>query len=81
MLGWPVCCEEIGETVEHVVGPKLAGHDNGQASTRELVDHGKHAETPPVLGAILHEVVGPRTTSGQAGCFLARKNFVVIKVE
>ncbi len=41
------------------VGPEFARHDDGQAATRELVDHSEHAKASPVLDAVLHEVVRP----------------------
>ena len=45
--------------MQYVVGPELARYDDGQAPSCKLVDHGEHAKAPPVLGAVLHEVVGP----------------------
>src|SRR6185503_5869255 len=40
-------------------GSEPARNDNGQAASGELVNHGEHAKAPPVLGAVLHEVVRP----------------------
>jgi hypothetical protein len=47
------------KAVQHVVGLELACHDDSEASSCELVDHGQHVKAPPVRGAALHEVVGP----------------------
>ena len=60
---------------EHVVGPELARHDDGQAATRELVDHSEHAKASPVLGAVLHEVIrpdviGPLRSQADAGAVI-----------
>ena len=66
-----VCNEQVGEAVEHVVGPELARHDDSQAAPLEFVDHREPAKAPPVLGAILHEVVRPRViwaVPAVAGC-------------
>ena len=59
MLGRAVRNEQIGEAMEHIVGSELAPNDDGHAAARELVDHRQHANPPPILGAILHEVVRP----------------------
>ena len=47
------------QTVKHVVRIEFARHHDGQTAPRELVDHGQHAKPPAVLGAVVHEVVGP----------------------
>src|SRR2546421_13028627 len=59
VLWWPVRDEQLSEAVEYIVGSEVARHDDGQAASCKLVDHGKHAKASPVLGAVLHEVVGP----------------------
>jgi hypothetical protein len=51
--------EQVGQAVEHIVGPELARHNDGQRLSRELVDYREHAKAPPIFGAILHKVVGP----------------------
>ena len=51
--------EQVGQALQHIVGPQPSCHHDGQAAPRELVDHAQHAERPPILGPILHEVVGP----------------------
>ena len=59
VLRWAVGDEEIGQTVEHVVGSKPSGNHDRQAPARELVEHHEHAEGATVLCPILDEVIGP----------------------
>ena len=51
--------EEIGQTVEHVVGSQPPCDDNRQTPPRELIEHDQHAEGATVVRAILNEVIGP----------------------
>lgn len=51
--------KEVGQTVKHVIGSQPPCHDDCQTPARELVEHDQHAEGSTVMGAILHEVVGP----------------------
>jgi len=59
MLRCPVRDEQISQALEDVVGAQTPRHDNRQASPGELVDDGEHPNGPPILGAILDEVIGP----------------------
>src|SRR5207342_2226776 len=43
VLWWLVRDEQLGKAVEHIVGSELARHDDGQAASCVLVDHGEHA--------------------------------------
>ena len=51
--------EEIGETVEHVIGSEPPCDDDRQTAARELVEHDEHAECATVLCPILDKVVRP----------------------
>src|ERR671913_1579939 len=51
--------EEIGQHVDHVGPLELAGDPDRQAFARELVDDVEHPDLASVMGAGLHEVVGP----------------------
>ena len=51
--------EQIGQNLQNVVMPQPSGHGDRQALTRELIDHRQHPERPAVMGAVLHEVIGP----------------------
>ena len=51
--------EEVGQDVDHVRRLELAGDPDRQALARVLVDDVEHPELPPVMGAVLDEVVGP----------------------
>jgi hypothetical protein len=51
--------KEVREYIDHIDRFQLSVHSDGQALMRELVDHVEHPVLPPVMGAILHEVVAP----------------------
>ena len=51
--------EEIGQTVEHVIGSEPSRNDDRQTPARELIQHDQHAEGATVLRAVLDEVVRP----------------------
>jgi hypothetical protein len=51
--------EEIGQNIDHVDGLQLARHSDRQALMRELVEDIEHAILPPIMRAMLDEVVGP----------------------
>ena len=51
--------EEIGQHVDDIGGLQLAVHPDCQAFMGELVDDIEHAVFPRIVGAVLHEVVGP----------------------
>ena len=55
----PAQYEQIGQHIDHVDGFELSRHPDRQALVRELVEDVEHAILPPVVSAILHEVVGP----------------------
>ena len=59
VLRWSVLDEQVGQAVQHVVGPEPSSHHDRQAAPRKLVDHAQHAERPAVLRSVLDEVVGP----------------------
>src|SRR5437868_9710644 len=59
MLRRTVGDEEIGQTLEHVVGSEPSGNNDRQAAARELVEHDQHAEGAAVPCAVLDEVAGP----------------------
>src|SRR5436190_5923704 len=60
MLRRTVGEEEIGQTLEHVVGSEPSGNNDCQAAAREFVEHDQHAESATVLCPILDEVVMAR---------------------
>jgi hypothetical protein len=51
--------ERVRERVDGVHGLGLAAHPDRQALAGELVDDVEHPELPPVVGAVLDEVIGP----------------------
>ena len=51
--------EEVGEAVQDIVRSEPFRDNDCQAPACELIEHDKHAERPPVLGAILGKVIGP----------------------
>ena len=51
--------EQVAEHIDHVDRVQLSVHPDRQAFTRELVDDVEHAILPPLVSAILDEVVGP----------------------
>jgi hypothetical protein len=51
--------EVIGQNIDHVDGLQLARHPDRQALVRELVEDIEHAILPPIMRAMLDEVVGP----------------------
>jgi len=59
VLGRAVRDEQIRQAVQHVIGSQAPGNNDGKAAACELVDHSQHAKGSPVLGTVLHEVVGP----------------------
>ena len=59
MSGHAAQDEEVGQDVDDVSGLKLPVDPDGDAFPGELVDHVQHAELPPVVSAVLDEVVGP----------------------
>ncbi len=51
--------EEPGQTMEYIVRVQSSLDDNGHAPPGELIDHGEHAELPPIVCSIHDEVIGP----------------------
>ena len=51
--------EELGQTMEDIVRVQSSLDDNGHAPPGELIDHGEHAELPPIVCSIHDEVIGP----------------------
>ena len=51
--------EEVGQDVDDVGRLELPVDPDRQTFPRELIDDVQHAILPSVMGAILHEVVGP----------------------
>ena len=59
VLRWAVRDEEIGQTLEHIIGSQSSRDDDCQTPARELIQHDQHAEGAAVLGPVLDEVVRP----------------------
>jgi hypothetical protein len=59
VAGYAAQDEEIGQDIDHVDAFELTRDPDGQAFMGELVDNVEHPEAPPVMGALLEEVVGP----------------------
>jgi hypothetical protein len=59
MLGHATRDEESGQHVYHIDRLQLALDADGDAFMRELIDDIEHAILPPLMGAVLDEVVGP----------------------
>ena len=51
--------EQIRESVDDRHGAELSIDPNGETFARELVDDVQHPILAPVVGSILHEIVGP----------------------
>ena len=51
--------EELGQTMEDIVRVQSSLDDNGHAPPGKLIDHGEHAELPPIVCSIHDEVIGP----------------------
>jgi hypothetical protein len=51
--------EQVGQHIDDVCRPKLAGDPDRQALVGELVDDVEQPEPAPVVGAVLDEVVAP----------------------
>ena len=41
--------EELGQTMEYIVRVQSSLDDNGHAPPGKLIDHGEHAELPPIV--------------------------------
>ena len=59
MLGCPVTNEQLAQRVKDIPGGELALDPDGEALACVLVDHAQHTEHPSIVGAVLHEVIGP----------------------
>lgn len=55
----PMLDKQVGDALKHALTIQFAIHMDRQAPARELVDHGQHAEGPPIICAVHDEVVGP----------------------
>jgi len=51
--------EEIGQHVDDIGGLQLAVHPDCQGLMGELIDDIEHAVFSRIVGAVLHEIVGP----------------------
>ena len=58
--------EQVGQAVQDILGVQPTVHDDGQASSGELVDHRQHSEGPAVMSTVHDEVVRPDVV-GPAG--------------
>jgi hypothetical protein len=58
--------EQVRQHVDDVDRFEPAGHPNGQALVRELVDDVEQAKFASVMGALLEEVVGPQARPTRA---------------
>jgi hypothetical protein len=67
-----VCDEQIGEDMQHIVGPELSGDLDRQALPRVFVDDREHADRSPVMGSCSDKIIrpdmvrpaGPQTDAG-----------------
>ena len=59
VIRWSPVREQIGQQMEHIVGPEPPGHQDGQALAAVFVDDGKHPKRPAIMGPGLDEVIGP----------------------
>ena len=59
MAGYAAQDEEVRQDIDHVDALQLTRDPDGQAFVGELVDDVEHPEPPPVVGALLDEVIGP----------------------
>ena len=59
MFGYAAQNELIGQNVDHVGGLEFPVDPDGQTFVRELVDEVEHPILPPIVRAILDEVIGP----------------------
>ncbi len=59
MLWRPMGGEQIGQAMQNIAGFEPPRCVYRQTAARIFVDDGQHAERPAILGAILHEIIGP----------------------
>ena len=59
MAGYAAQDEEVRQGIDHVDAVQLARDPDRQSFVGELVDDVEHPEPPPVVGALLDEVIGP----------------------
>jgi len=57
--------KKIRQTVKHIIGFDLAGHDRRQRLPAVLVDNGKNLNCPSVVCSIRHEIIGPHMITMQ----------------
>jgi hypothetical protein len=51
--------EQIGENMQHIVGPELSGDLDRQALPRVFVDDREHADQSPVMGPCGNKIIRP----------------------
>jgi len=50
--------EEVGQTLENIIGSEPPRHDDGEAASCELVDHREHAEASELCAEVGDGVTG-----------------------
>jgi hypothetical protein len=48
---------ELRQTMQDIIRVQPPGHDDRQADSGVLVDHGEHSELTAVMGSVLDEVI------------------------
>lgn len=51
--------EEIGQTMEYVIGVEPSLHQDGEALPTEFVDDRQQPDRTTIVRAVCHEVIGP----------------------
>ena len=76
--------EELGQTMEYIVRVQSSLDDNGHAPPGKLIDHGEHAELPPIVCSIHDEVIGPDVigpSTAADGCRIRRVGLRIARFE
>ena len=51
--------EQVRQFLDDIDRIQLPSHSDGQVLAGELVDDAQQAELAPIIGAVLHKVIGP----------------------
>ena len=83
MFWWSISLNGFGKDPEHNLAVELTPGMDCQGLARELVDGGEDTERLAVMGANLHEVIGPDAVaacdaSDIAGCMIRRSASTVV---
>ena len=57
MTGYAAQDEEIGQRVDHIGRPQSAINTDRESLAGELIDDVQHPILPPIMGAVLYEVI------------------------